>query len=752
MKYGILLAGIFLIILPPASTAAIGEDVSIIPKPVFLQRGDGVFTMNEKTIIIIRNETSSFGSVGRDLQEKLRRATGYPLDIRPNHRSGAVDNTILLTNEVRGQSLGDEGYELSVRKNSISIAAQTAHGAFYAVQSLFQLLPAEVERQVLSGRMSWTIPCVEIRDKPRFGWRGMHLDVGRHFFPAAFIKRYIDLMAAYKMNTFHWHLTEDQGWRIEIRNYPRLTEVGSQRRETMGDCTPYGGFYTQSEVREIVEYARQRFITVVPEIEMPGHSLAALAAYPALSCSGGPLKVATEWGVFDDVYCAGREETFEFLQNVLAEITQLFPGPFVHIGGDECPKLRWKNCVRCQNRIRTERLKDESELQSYFIKRIEKMLNAKGKRLLGWDEILEGGLASNAAVMSWRGTNGGIEAARAGHDVVMSPGSNCYFDYYQGKSGEPPAIGGYLPLDTVYSYEPVPAELSSEEAKHILGAQGNMWTEWMPDSLQVEYMLLPRMLALSEVVWTRPEDRNYQDFTLRLERHYDRLAAMGVNFRVPPPSGIGGRAVIFHDTLLTLSSPVPGGTVYYALGEKDSVPSQLYSRAITIKGDEVLRAQTVLGNGRRSNIATTEFLRAEPELNGLNFTYYEGSWDSLPDFNTLTPAQSGRIYDIGLDVIPHREDEFALRMSGFITIEAEGEYRFTITSDDGSRLFIDGKETVNNDGLHGAREVSSLTRLTRGKHAMTILYFEKTGDQSLDLSIEGPHLARHHVPPRILSH
>ncbi len=734
-----------------ASTCLAGQDLAIIPKPVSMQSRDGSFTLNNKTVIIVRHQTSNLEIVGKGLAEKLRRVTGFPLNVSPDHRSPNTENAIVLTNEVRGGDLGEEGYELSVSEHAILIAAPTAHGAFNGTQTLYQLMPVAAEGRAASGNASWSFPCVEILDKPRFAWRGMHLDVGRHFFPVEFVKRYLDVMAAYKFNSFHWHLTEDQGWRIEIKKYPLLTQIGSQRRETMGDCTPYGGFYTQDQIRDVVEYARRRFITIVPEIEMPGHSQAALSAYPQYSCSGGPLKPATEWGVFNDVYCAGRDETFEFIRDILDEVTRLFPGPYVHVGGDECPKLRWKNCARCQSRIKAEHLKDEGELQSYFIKRIEKILSAKGKRLIGWDEILEGGIAPEATVMSWRGIKGGIEAAKAGHDVVMSPGDHCYFDHYQGKIGEPAAIGGFLPIDTVYYYEPVPSVLSVDEARHILGAQGNMWTEWMPNTRHVEYMLLPRMLALSEVVWCQASSRSYPDFTERLEKHYDRLAAMDFNFRVPPPVGAGGRAVIFHDTLVTLASPVSAGKVYYSLGRGDTIPTLLYSQPIRIAADEVLYGQTALDNGRKSSIIATEFMLANPARNGLDYRYYEGTWDSLPNFSNLTPVRTGKTYDVSLDGIPHREDEFGVRLSGYLSIETEGEYRWYLSSDDGSKLFFDNKEVINNNGLHGAKESSASVHMSRGKHPIVILYFERGGEQSVDLYFEGPGLTKRHVPARLLS-
>lgn len=437
--------------------------------------------------------------------------------------------------EVRPDSgqLGDEGYRLAVTHESIRIEAATPAGAFYAKQTLLQLASA------VDGQPT-AIPCLEIEDQPRFAWRGMHLDVGRHYMPVEFIKEFIDLLAMHKLNTFHWHLTEDQGWRIEINKYPRLTTVGATRAESpqygkrnRGDGAQYGPyFYTRGEIREIVAYAADRHITVVPEIELPGHSVAALAAYPKLGCTGGPYTVRTRWGVEDDVYCAGNDEVFNFLENVLTEVLALFPSQFIHIGGDECPKRRWQACPKCQARIREQGLKNEHELQSYFIQRVEKFLNSRGRRLIGWDEILEGGLAPNAAVMSWRGMGGGLTAARAGHDVVMSPTSHCYFDYAQARGpGEPESIGGYLPLEQVYAFEPVPADVNAEAASHILGIQGNLWTEYMWTPEDVEYKAFPRACALAEVAWLDPAARNWQDFHSRLGIHLHRLDTLNVDYR-----------------------------------------------------------------------------------------------------------------------------------------------------------------------------------------------------------------------------
>jgi hexosaminidase len=434
-------------------------------------------------------------------------------------------------------AMPNEGYSIEITTDNIILTANSESGFFYSLQTLFQLF--DVSEKYENSIM---LPTLKITDYPAFKYRGVHLDVCRHYYPKEFIYKYLDMMAAHKMNVFHWHLTEDQGWRIEIKKYPKLTEISSKRSETVvkknfdpfiGDGKPIEGYYSQEDIKDIVKYARNRNITIIPEIEMPGHALAALAAYPELSCTGGPFEVGKKWGVYDDVYCAGNEEVFIFLQNVLDEVIELFPSKYIHIGGDECPKTRWKECPKCQQRMKDEGLADEHELQSYFIKRIEKYLNAKGKIIIGWDEILEGGLAPNAVVMSWRGESGGIEAANQNHNVIMTPNSTCYFDHYQSDNTdqEPFAIGGLTTLEDVYLYNPIPGELPEDKKKYILGVQSNVWTEYMKTSEHVEYMLFPRLCALSEVAWTNPKDRNYKIFMDRLKIHKTRLEKMEINYR-----------------------------------------------------------------------------------------------------------------------------------------------------------------------------------------------------------------------------
>ena len=432
----------------------------------------------------------------------------------------------------------DEGYKIEIRQNGITITSKDNKGAFYAIQTLRQLIPASFEDKTYPNK-EIRIKCQIIEDSPRFKYRGMHLDVGRHLFSVEFIKKYIDALAMLKFNTFHWHLTEDQGWRIEIKKYPKLNTIAAYRDSTLaGHYTDkprkynkirYGGYYTQEQVKDIVNYALEREITIIPEIEMPGHSKAAIAAYPNLSCKEKSVNVATLWGVFEDIYCS-KEETFKFLEDVIDEVVDLFPGKYIHIGGDEAPKTRWEKCKNCQSVIKREGLKDEHELQNYFISRMEKYINSKGKKIIGWDEILEGGLAPNATVMSWRGVSGGIKAANMKHDVIMTPNATCYLDHYQSKDkNEPLAIGGYTPLEEIYNYEPIPEELDSESSKYIIGAQGNVWTEYMSTSEYVEYMVFPRIFALSEVVWSKNKS-NFEEFTSRVISFFDRLDKLDINY------------------------------------------------------------------------------------------------------------------------------------------------------------------------------------------------------------------------------
>ncbi len=580
MKYKILT---LLLLISVISVAQ--QNLNLIPKPQNIEYHSGSFVMNSKTVI--QADKNSFEA--KYLQQIIKQQLGLNLEITTSSKSKS--KIVFLTKIIEEKKSFKEWYNLSISKNEVVVKATEANGIFYGIQTLIQLLPLERSLEIKT-------PCLSIIDEPKFQWRGMHLDVCRHFFPKDFIKKYIDYLAMYKMNTFHWHLTDDQGWRIEIKKYPKLTEVGAWRNGSMighytdqtFDNIRYGGFYTQEEIKEIVAYAKERHITIIPEIEMPGHALAALASYPEFSCTGGPFDVGKTWGVLEDVFCP-KDETFTFLENVLTEVMALFPSEYIHIGGDESPKVRWKSCPHCQKRIKDENLKDEHELQSYFIQRIEKFINSKGRKIIGWDEILEGGLAPNAAVMSWRGTEGGIAAAKQKHFVVMSPGSHCYFDHYQGEpKNEPIAFGGYTNVEKVYSFNPIPKELSAEESKYILGAQANLWTEYINTPKHVEYMLFPRIAALSEVVWGTSNPKEYKEFEKRLISHFEIYDKKGINyskaiFEVTSKVQPAENGVAFE-----LKSVNPNGIKYTTDGLAPNATSISYETPILVAKNQTIKA------------------------------------------------------------------------------------------------------------------------------------------------------------------
>ena len=577
-----------------------------LPQEVSLTQGNP-FKLNENVLIAYPENNALLQRNAEFLSEYIQQATNYAPKTKAIAAGEQVKNAIVL-----GLDPGianKEGYVLTTTPEGISINGQTENGVFYGIQTLRKSIPAEAKEATI------LIPAGEIKDEPRFSYRGMHLDVGRHFFPKEFMKKYIDLLALHNMNTFHWHLTDDQGWRIEIKKYPKLTEIGSQRSRTVigrntqeYDNTPYGGFFTQEEAKEIVKYAQERYITVIPEVDLPGHMLAALAAYPEMGCTGGPYEVCPRWGIFEDVLCIGNDQTMQFLEDVMNEIIEIFPSKYVHIGGDEAPRTRWEKCPKCQARIKTEGLKAdknhtaEDRLQSYCMTRIEEFLNSKGRQIIGWDEILEGDVAPNATVMSWRGMEGGIKAAQLGHDVIMTPTSFCYFDYYQtaDTKDEPLGIGGYVPIEKVYSLEPVPAVLTEEQSKHILGAQANLWTEYIHSSEHVEYMVLPRMAALAEVQWTQPEKKDFKDFTKRLARLMKFYQRDGFNYakhvfdlKVDFTPDVTKKAVV-----VTLST-IDDAPIYYTLdGTEPTTASLKYTEPVSITETADFQAVVIRPEGK----------------------------------------------------------------------------------------------------------------------------------------------------------
>lgn len=570
------------------------KEISIIPQPQAISVDEGVFEVNKDTKIFIDPCTDEMKRIAGFINEKFEKAAGFELEIvdrMPEENFIAFKNAGMPT----------ESYVINAKPYGVSIDYGDGAGAFYAVQTLLQLLPVEIFAQNRQAGTDWTIPCCSIEDAPRFKYRGMHLDVCLHYFDFEFLKRYIDIMAAHKVNRFHWHLTEDQGWRLEIKKYPLLTEKGQWRKETVVgslysgvyDGIPHGGYYTQDQVKELVRYAAERYVTIIPEIELPGHALAAIACYPELSCGlEDHYETATKWGIFKQVYCT-KESTFKFLEDVFDEVFELFPSELIHIGGDECPKASWKACPHCQSMIKKLGLKDEFELQSYFVTRMEKYINSKGRQIIGWDEILQGGLAPNAKVMSWLGEEGGIKAAQQHHEVVMSPHYKYYLDYWQADPySEPLAMSGPTTLKTMYEYEPVPEVLTSQEAKYIIGVEGCVWTEYMPTPERVEYMAWPRMCAIAETGWTQAS-KDWDGFTRRLERHFDRLDGMEVGYC----KAFFNPMIVFHkDTkynmVVTMTVDAPDAEIRYTLdGSAPTMDSPKYEIPFSINASQIVSAQ-----------------------------------------------------------------------------------------------------------------------------------------------------------------
>ncbi|MFN0204194.1 MAG: family 20 glycosylhydrolase, partial [Bacteroidia bacterium] len=640
MKYFSPVVLIFIVLFALSTSKAQNLNVSVIPAPASIAstctQPSCHFLFSEKVTVVYDDASSETSA--KVFQSQMKLLFRVEVEIIPQSCYNQTDKVIFLKKlpNTRPTFLPPHvpetsyaaAYKLTVNAEKVEIQGQEI-GLFYGLQTLLQL----VQRQ----EKNYFFQNVVIADYPNFTWRGMHLDVCRHFFPVEFIKKYLDWMAFYKLNTFHWHLTEDQGWRIEIKKYPKLTEIGSKRKETIiaknfkpykGDGIEHSGFYTQAEIQEIVKYAADRQITVVPEIEMPGHALAALAAYPEYSCTGGPFEVATTWGVFDDVYCP-KENTFQFIEDILSEVCALFPSTYIHIGGDECPKERWKHCKDAQAVMKRENLKNEEELQSYFIRRVEKILEARGKRLIGWDEILEGGLAPNATVMSWRGTKGGKAAILSGHDAVMSPGSHCYFDHYQGnEKTEPLAIGGFTPLKKVYEFQPDEALKEVQGQKNlgrILGAQANVWTEYMASSDHVEYMVFPRLLALSEVLWSQADKRKWWDFQQRLPHHLALLDEGGVNYRLPEPYGIQNDTVANSTYSVALKPFHSEAKTFYSINK--SIEYLPYNEPFTVK----------LTEGKPAEIEAYSILPSGKKSANAHFTYYQSP--PLPAKKVSTSAQ-----------------------------------------------------------------------------------------------------------------
>ena len=711
------------------------QGINLTPAPVSLQQQEGKFELTKSAVFKI-NGTEA-GKVATFFANKLKTSTGFELKVSETEGNIAINVDPAL-------EMNAEGYKLAVTPAGIEINAKTEAGAFYGMQTVLQLLPAEVESKSVV-KTDWTMPCVTIEDAPRFAYRGVHLDPCRHFQTVDEVKKQLDVMAMLKINRRHWHLTEDQGWRLEIKKYPKLTEVGAVRTE--GEGFTHGGFYTQEEAKEIVAYAAERYITVIPELETPGHELAAIAAYPHLSCTGEEVEPRIIWGVEDLVMCPGKGDMFPFLEDVVKEMVEIFPSEYFHIGGDECPKGSWKKCPDCQKLIRQEKLqaKDghsaEERLQSWVIGKMEVMLAKYGKKIIGWDEILEGGLSPNATVMSWRGEEGGIASALQSHDVIMTPGGNgMYLDHYQGDSKiEPVTIGGYTTLEKTYSYNPVPDTLvAMNKAHHILGVQVNTWSEYMYTNEIREYMMYPRTVALAEIAWTPVEKKDYKDFERRINTAYVRLDGQGMNYHIPQPEQPNGSCnfVAFVDEVtipFTTSRPID--VVYTLDGTEPTPASTKYTEPLKFTESATLKIRSVLPSGKMSptRVITVEKQELAPakevaeKKNGLQMKMAYGTYLNAAELAKATDWKKLTIKttrDIRSQE-PTWENMRGVKYygaiaTGYVEIPEDGVYFFSSNNDE---VWIDGKLLINNGGetKRFSRKDASMA-LAKGLHEIKVVF------------------------------
>ena len=702
---------------------------ALIPAPNYVQYGSDSRLLGSKVV---------FNDPERALPKFLRDKIAGSLPTRSKGKTLRV--SVILQPDNR--PLGPEGYKLTINDQGAKIIVASSAGAVHGGTTLAQLL----RFSPTNARGQKEIRNTEILDKPRFSWRGMHLDCSRHFFTVNEVKKYIDYLSEHKFNVFHWHLIDDGGWRMEVKKYPKLTSIGAWRKpwkDTTWDYSniefgPFakgekreGGYYTQVQIKEIVAYAQERKITVVPEIELPGHCLPALVTYPEVTCNVSKLPIRP---YRTNAYCAGKEQTFTFLQNVLDETLKLFPSKIIHIGGDEVDKIYWENCSDCKNRMVENNLHDTHELQSYFIHRIEQYLNKKGRTIMGWDEILEGGLAPNAQVMSWRGISGGVAAAKQNHKVVMTPTSHCYFDYsYAGTSTK-----------HVYGFNPIPEELSEEEARYIEGGQANVWTEWIDTFDRVEVMIFPRMLAMSEALWTQSSRKNFEDFSVRLSNWYPRWAESGTDFYVSAPEPVNNLVTIQAGTSVEFSfDSIPGITVRTSLnGKPPTFNSPAYSGPILVTKPSQVMAAAFSNKKRVSDVAKVDAISAPlVELNpaqlGAKFEFFSGRFSKSADFDKLKPNDIG-ILDQFDTSLYSRYDSYGIKINGYLPVRERGRYVFFLGSDDGSTLDILGKSVINNDFLQAYTVRSGTAWLEAGMYPLEIRYFEAGGADRFSVAIRGP--------------
>jgi hexosaminidase len=722
---------------------------SIIPLPQEITMSNGVFKLTADTRVISLDPAIS--NTANELIDYFDLSLIKEIE---NQNINQLNKAIIL-NIDSNIVTHNEGYQLDINPKRVVITGHDAAGVYWGYQTLKQIAPISFKEL-----KSAELPSLIINDYPRFAWRGMHLDVSRHFFPKDSILKFIDYLAQYKLNVFHWHLSDDQGWRIEIKKYPLLTEVGAWREDTRHlkwsyDQFPvvngkpvYGGFYTQEEIKEIVQYADNKHITILPEIDVPGHSWSTILAYPNLSCSGKPFyKPKDVPFAFSDPLCAGNEETYQFLENVFDEIIELFPSKYIHIGGDEAKKTPWEHCAKCQKTIKNEGLENVEELQSYFIKRLGKHLINKGRQYIGWDEILEGGLPDGAAIMSWRGIEGGIKAVKAGQPAVMATTDILYFDKYQSEpSLDSDAQPGICTIDMVYNYDPIPEGLTQDEANKILGVQACLWTEYVQTWNRVQIQLFPRILALSEISWTNVEQKNLEDFMHRVSQQYNFLIHQGIDFYIPAPAGLANSISFLKGSTANIELANPLGTgeiVYTTNGELPNQQSKRYNTPIQLKENCTLTACIILPNGKIGTVAKSKIDFIDPEMpissaeesqleKGISYTYFEGDFTTLDIEKWPNALKKGKLNRVEL-ISERAEDRFALLFEGFIKIDSLDIYTFSSTSDDGSRIYVNGKMIVDNDGVHGKITRSGSIGLNKGIFPIRIEYFEGNYGEILEI-------------------
>jgi len=719
------------------------QGINIIPAPQQIIHKEGFFSLKNNSVI--GSSTKEGKSVAEFFASRINKSTGYNVKVVGERG----DISLNLQPEM---DLNPEGYKLEVMPRTVRIEAKTPAGLFYGMETFMQLLPAEIENSSVIKDIKWTAPCVEINDEPRFSYRGTMLDVCRHFFTAKEVKEQIDVLSMFKINYLHLHLTDDQGWRIEIKKYPKLTQIGSTR--TLGNGKKYGGYYTQEELKDIVAYAAKRFITIVPEFELPGHELAAISSYPNLACNHTVAELNKKnikiqprnvWGVEDIVMCPGKEDMFNFIDEVIKEMVQIFPGTYFHVGGDECPKTSWKNCPMCQKRIREEGIKGdknhtaEQKLQSYVLQRVEKELKKYGKKVIGWDEILEGGLSPDATVMSWRGEKGGIEAALQNHDVIMTPSSEgLYVDYYQGDSKiEPVAIGGYAILKKTYAYDPIPEKLKTmQKGNFILGVQCNAWSEYIPDKAMLDYRLYPRALALSELSWTNTEKKDFKDFCRRLENACVRLDEHHVNYHIPLPEQPNGSCnfIAFTDNVnITFKTTRPMKMVYTLDGTEPTYESTEYISPLEFKKDATIKICTILLSGKKSCVRTITVKKekfspsavVKNKHHGLKMKVYSGHYrnpEELKGKKANKLEVISNLKELHTQYKQNLQDikYYGAVANGYINIPEDGVYYFSSNNEE---VWLDGECLINNLGeLKRYSRHDKSVALSKGLHKLKVVF------------------------------